>query len=97
MIFNTSNTVPERERQVFGDPLETIWRNCVFGLCGIRGFYRRTFGVVVTSTKAQRKQWLAEVEATVDRFFPKIDPAASAKTTVRASGESEPGMADPLR
>jgi NAD(P)H dehydrogenase (quinone) len=33
IILNTSNTDPEREKGVFGDPLETIWKNCVFGLC----------------------------------------------------------------
>jgi hypothetical protein len=26
VVFNTSNTAPERERAVFGDPLETLWR-----------------------------------------------------------------------
>jgi putative NADPH-quinone reductase len=70
VILNTSNTELERERNVFGDPLETIWRNCIFGLCGVHDFYRRTFGVVVTSTGEQRKQWLAEVERLVDRIFP---------------------------
>ncbi|SMP79624.1 Putative NADPH-quinone reductase (modulator of drug activity B) [Desulfonatronum zhilinae] len=55
VVFNTSNTTPERERQVFGDPLETIWRNCVFGLCGVGEFHRRTFGMVVTSTESERE------------------------------------------
>jgi len=39
-VFNTSNTPPEREARVFGDPLETLWKNCVFGLCGVQTFYR---------------------------------------------------------
>lgn len=55
VVFNTSNTVPGRGWQVFGDPLETIWRNCVFGLCGVGDFHRRTFSVV-TSTEKERKQ-----------------------------------------
>jgi putative NADPH-quinone reductase len=71
IVFNTANTPPLREQHVFGDPLETIWKNCVFGLCGVRQFHRRTFGVVVTSTPAQRAEWLAEARATVERFFPK--------------------------
>jgi NAD(P)H dehydrogenase (quinone) len=70
VVFNTSNTPPERERAVFGDPLETIWRNCVFSLCGVALFHRRSFGVVVTSTDDQRKSWLEEVRAVIDRFFP---------------------------
>ena len=71
IVFNTSNTMPEREQLTFGDPLETIWRNCVFGLCGISIFHRRTFGVVVTSTESERKQWLDEVRVTTDKIFPK--------------------------
>jgi len=71
IVFNTANTPPERERHVFGDPLETIWKSCVFGLCGVRRFHRRTFAVVVTSTPEQRSEWLAEVREKVERFFPK--------------------------
>ena len=71
MVFNTSNTEAERETNVFGDPLETIWRNCIFGLCGVTNFYRRTFSIVVTSTEAQRKEWLKEVRTSVDMFFPR--------------------------
>jgi NAD(P)H dehydrogenase (quinone) len=70
VVFNTSNTRLERERDVFGDPLETIWKNCVFGLCGVDVFYRRMFSVVVTSTGTERKHWLEEVRATMNRFFP---------------------------
>ena len=69
IVFNTSNTAPEREESVFGDPLKTIWRNCVFGLCGVNIFHRRTFGVVVTSTETQRKEWLGEVKAMIDSVF----------------------------
>ena len=70
IVFNTSNTPGDRELKEFGDPLETIWRNCIFGLCGIKNFYRRMFSVVVTSTREQRSLWLREVEETVDRHFP---------------------------
>ncbi|MHB8772765.1 MAG: NAD(P)H-dependent oxidoreductase [Syntrophales bacterium] len=71
LVFNTTNTLAEREREVFGDPLETIWRNCVFGLCGVTAFHRRMFGVVVTSTEAERRAWLAEVREAVDGLFPR--------------------------
>jgi NAD(P)H dehydrogenase (quinone) len=73
VVLNTSNTQPERERNTFGDPLETIWRNCIFALCGVGTFYRRTFSVIVTSTEDQRKEWLDEVRLTIDRFFPRED------------------------
>ena len=68
-MFNTTNTPLEREGQVFGDPLETLWKNCVFGLCGVNDFQRRVFGVIVTSTVEQRATWLTEVEETLDRCF----------------------------
>ena len=70
LVFNTSNTAAVRELSVFGDPLEALWRNCVFGLCGVSAFYRSTFAVVVTSTAEQRRKWLEEVEETVNRYFP---------------------------
>jgi NAD(P)H dehydrogenase (quinone) len=71
IVFNTSNTEIEREKKVFGDPLETIWKNCIFGLSGVTNFYRRMFGIVVTSTETQRKEWLDEIRRDIDSFFPK--------------------------
>ncbi len=73
IVFNTSNTPEEREMNVFGDPLETLWKNCIFGLCGVKIIHRRMFGAIVTSTRKQRTRWLTEVEEAVDRYFP---PAA---------------------
>lgn len=70
-VFNTSNTNAERERSVFGDPLELIWKKCIFDLCGVHDVYRRTFGIVVTSTEAERKAWLSEVSSTITERYPK--------------------------
>lgn len=67
-VFNTANTFPEREARVFGDPLERIWKDCVFGLCGVSNVERRTFSVVVTSTPEERAAWLAEVRETMTRL-----------------------------
>ena len=72
LVFNTSNTESEREVKVFGDPLETIWKNCVFGLCGVTNFHRRMFNVIVTSSEAQRKKWLEAVTKNINKFFPNI-------------------------
>jgi NAD(P)H dehydrogenase (quinone) len=72
LVFNTSNTESEREENVFGDPLETIWKNCVFGLCGVTNFHRRMFNIIVTSTEAQRKGWLNDIRKDIDIFFPKV-------------------------
>lgn len=70
VVFNTSNTEARREAEAFGDPLETIWKNCILGLCGVPSFHRRTFSIVVTSTEAERRRWLAEVGAAIERLFP---------------------------
>lgn len=71
VVFNTSNTAHEREELVFEDPLETLWRNCIFGLCGVHKVERRTFSVVVTSTLEQRLAWLQQARDTIDACFPK--------------------------
>lgn len=70
VVFNTSNTPAEREREVFGDPLERTWADCVFGLCGVADVRRRTFGVVVTSTPEERASWLGEARKLVASCFP---------------------------
>jgi NAD(P)H dehydrogenase (quinone) len=60
LILNTSNTPEARERSIFGDPLETLWKSCIFDLCGVPVVRRRMFGVIVTSTAEQRQRWLGE-------------------------------------
>lgn len=69
LVFNTSNTLPEREQAVFGDPLQALWERCVFGLCGVTTVHRCMFGPVVTSTPDQRRAWLDEVRQAIDRTY----------------------------
>jgi len=71
IVFNTSNTEAKRERKVFGDPLEMLWKNCIFGLCGVADVQRRMYGVIVTSTAEQRRQWLEEARSLVEQCFGK--------------------------
>ncbi|MEF2229507.1 MAG: NAD(P)H-dependent oxidoreductase [Pseudodesulfovibrio sp.] len=70
LVLNTSNTAGERERTVFGDPLEHIWKDCIFDLCGVRRTVRRMFRIIVTSTPEERRQWLSEVRELVSTNFP---------------------------
>jgi len=70
LVFNTSNTPAKREQDVFGDPLERIWKDCVFGLCGVKNVHRSTFCVIVTSGEGERTRWLEDVRATAARYFP---------------------------
>ncbi|MDO9036106.1 MAG: NAD(P)H-dependent oxidoreductase [Methanoregula sp.] len=71
IVFNTSNTPAVREQEIFGDPLERIWKDCIVSFCGVPIFYRKMFGVVVTSTEEQRKEWLVEVRKRVRETFPR--------------------------
>jgi NAD(P)H dehydrogenase (quinone) len=70
LVFNTSNTSEVRENNIFKDPLDTIWRNCIFDLCGVKQFDRRMFRIVVASDLVQRMIWLNEVETMIDKYFP---------------------------
>jgi len=70
LVFNTSNTPPDREQAVFGDPLQLLWKNCIFDLCGVPRFHREMYTVVVTSTPSQRAAWLEKAARAVNLFFP---------------------------
>lgn len=69
VVFNTSNTPDDREKSAFGDPLESIWKRCIFDLCGVLTFHRRTFNVVITSSSDQRRVWLNEASELVVNVF----------------------------
>lgn len=71
LVINTSNTSEYRENNIFKDPLETIWKNCIFDFCGVKRFERKMFRIIVTSDLKQRQTWLKEVEAMMDRHFQK--------------------------
>ena len=69
LVFNTSNTPPERENEVFGDPLQRLWRDCIFAFCGVNVFDRLMFRVIADSSEAERKTWLQQAEALVEQYF----------------------------
>jgi NAD(P)H dehydrogenase (quinone) len=69
LVFTTSNTPRDRELEAFGDPLENLWRTCVFDFCGVRRFHRTNYEVVVVSTPEQRAAWLKDVRRTVQEWL----------------------------
>ncbi|MBE9519816.1 MAG: NAD(P)H-dependent oxidoreductase, partial [Proteobacteria bacterium] len=69
LVINTSNTSTEREKSVFGDPLEALWKKCIFELCGVTVFYRKMFNIVVISSDKDRENWLAESREIVKRIL----------------------------
>ena len=70
VVLNTSNTPEKREIEAFGDPLEMLWKKCVFDLCGVKKFHRKMFRVIVDSTMEQRQKWLGEVKEIINKYFP---------------------------
>jgi len=71
VVFNTSNSVEARERNHFGDPLERLWKVCIFDLCGVKNVFRRTVSPIIISTLAQREQWLEETAGIIQKEFPR--------------------------
>ncbi len=70
VVFTTSNTPRDDELRLYGDPLENLWRNCIFDLCGVTDFVRCNFESIILSTPDQRRQWLDQVREIVRRGFP---------------------------
>lgn len=70
LVFNTSNTPKKREEEVFGDPLERLWKDCIFDFCGVKVFDRIMFRVVADSSENDRKEWLLKASEMVNRYFP---------------------------
>jgi putative NADPH-quinone reductase len=70
LVYNTSNTPEARESTMYGDPLESLWKNNLFISCGAKSYFRKNFGVIITSTPEQRQKWLEEVGAITKKHFP---------------------------
>ena len=70
VVITTSNTPRDDELRLYGDPLENLWKTCIFGMCGVDDFSRRNFESIVMSTPEQRKEWLDEVRSIIRERFP---------------------------
>jgi NAD(P)H dehydrogenase (quinone) len=68
IVFNTSNTEENRENDYFHDPLEYIWKRCVFGFCGIDKVYRKMFRIIADSSFEERIKWLDEVKSVIEQY-----------------------------
>ena len=67
LVLTTSNTPATSSCPSSAIPLENLWKNCIFALCGISGdrFRRRNFESIIMSTPDQRQAWLDEVRGLV--------------------------------
>ncbi|MEV1294891.1 NAD(P)H-dependent oxidoreductase [Pseudonocardia sp. NPDC049635] len=58
VVLNTGDTAPARETEVFGDPLDAIWRRCVGEYLHHAEVRRLLAGPLANSTAEQRRAWL---------------------------------------
>lgn len=69
LVFTTSNTPRDVELKWFGDPLDNLWKTCVFSFCGVENPVRRNFESIIMSTPDERKAWLEEAQQLVTQVF----------------------------
>lgn len=69
LVINTSNTPQQDETVLYGDPLETLWKNCTWSFCGIPKVVRRNFEPVIVSTLETRQAWLEEAASLAREAF----------------------------
>lgn len=68
-VVNTSDTTDERERDLYGDPLASIWGRCVSPYLGGPRFTRQVLRPVTDATDEQRTAWLDEIDALTQETF----------------------------
>ncbi len=69
LVLNTGDTPLAREREAFGDPLDTIWRNCVAPYLGDPEVERVLYGPVAGSSPSERRAWLDDAANRATRLF----------------------------
>lgn len=68
-VVNTSDTTDERERNLYRDPLASIWGRCVAPYLGDPRVTRRVLRPVTDSPLARRTAWLDEIESLAAETF----------------------------
>jgi len=69
LVIHTSNTELERDQRLYGDPLDNLWRTCVFGFCGVKTVERKLYASVIMSKPEQRAEWIADAARTARTMF----------------------------
>lgn len=67
-VFNTSNTPEPVELNIYKDPLDNLWKTCVFGMCGVKNVERVMFKGVIKSTEETRENWLNNVRTLLNEL-----------------------------
>lgn len=69
LVVNTSDTTDERERDLYGDPLASIWGRCVAPYLGGPRVTRKVLRPVTDASDEQRAVWLDDVDSLVSETF----------------------------
>lgn len=69
-VVTTSNTSREAELERYGDPLDNLWKRCVWDFCGIDKVERINFEPVIGSADERRAAWLADCSQRALALFP---------------------------
>lgn len=69
LVIHTSNTPLELDRALYGDPLDNLWRTCIFGFCGVKNVRRELFAPIIISTLEQRQAWLRQASSAALELF----------------------------
>ncbi len=70
LVVTTSNTPREAELERYGDPLDNLWKRCVWGFCGIDRVERINFEPVIGSSDQTRSTWLQQSTTRALALFP---------------------------
>jgi putative NADPH-quinone reductase len=73
LVINTSDTNQQREAELFGDPLESIWLRCLPPYLGSPRVERIVLRVVADADAAQRTRWLDEAEDRANQLLTSAD------------------------
>ena len=69
LVVNTSDTEAAREAELFGDPLELIWKRCLPPYLGEPAVERLVLRVVADADDEQRALWLDQVAERAARIL----------------------------
>lgn len=70
IVFNTANVPQAQELALLGDPLDTLWRKCVFERCGVKRVHREVFAVAAAAGPEERAVWLERARSLARETFP---------------------------
>lgn len=72
IVFNTATLPQAAEQALLGDPLDTLWRKCVFARCGVATVHRTVFAVAAGASDEQRAAWMQSAAALAAEVFPSV-------------------------